>query len=244
MMRGGFLFQRIINCLSLQILFLLKKRFIILFFLTAVYATALPQHIPISLATDLDLQRSMKKEQQFWAVGQTVHIHLHFTGKDGAYAWISYYSNGKFDNNISAVAKQSSTTPQQIDFINSAEMRFKHVSIGWRHYFKGGAAIEKGWSIYGYTGFGLLLGRVINTHSILIDTASYSVPVRSGKANFKRLTLDLGLGWEAPIGGDIYFYTEGRAWIPTTDYPSKYIFINRNAPFVASLNFGVRIIFD
>jgi hypothetical protein len=89
-----------------------------------------------------------------------------------------------------------------------------------------------------------MLGRVINTYSVSIDTTLYNVPVRSGKANFKRLTLDLGLGWETPLGGDVYFYTEGRAWIPTTDYPSKYIFVNKNAPFVASLNFGVRILFD
>lgn len=186
----------------------------------------------------------MKKEQRYWAVGQTVHMHLNFTPKNGAYAWISYYSEGKFQNDIVAIAKQSTTNPQQINYINAASMRFKHLSFGWKHYFKGSSDIDEGWSLYSYTGFGLILGRVINTQSISIDTNIYSAPVRSGKANFKRLTLDVGLGGEAPIGGDIFFYTEGRLWIPTTDYPSKYIFINRNAPFVASLNFGIRILFQ
>jgi len=202
------------------------------------------QRPAFSIATDIGLQRSIKKEQQYWAVGHTVHLHFHITSKDGVYAWISYYSNGKFNNDLTATAKSPTTIPQQINYRNSAEMRFKQFSLGWKHYLKGSSDAEKGWSLYGYAGFGLLLGRVINTHSVSIDTADYFVPVRSGKANFKRLTLDLGLGWEVPLGGDVFFYTEGRVWVPTTDYPSKYIFINRNAPLVASLNFGIRIFFD
>jgi hypothetical protein len=238
-------FSQAINCLSLQSIFLLKKQIIISIFLLAFsYSTGFSQQAAFSIATDLGLQRSIKKEQQYWAVGQTVHVHFHFTPKEGAYVWISYYSEGKFHNDLSATAKQPATNPQQINYVNNAAMRFKHLSVGWKHYFIGSSDIEKGWSLYGYTGFGLMLGRVINTYSVSIDTTLYNVQVRSGKANFKRLTLDLGLGWETPLGGDVYFYTEGRAWIPTTDYPSKYIFVNKNAPFVASLNFGVRILFD
>ena len=224
--------------------FILKKQIIILLLFSVFSTLVFSQRSTFSIATDLDLQRSIKKEQQYWAVGQTVHCHFHFTSKDGAYVWISYYSNGKFQNNLTAEAKQPTTIPQQINYTNNAEMRFKHFSVGLKHYFKGGSDIEEKWSLYGYSGFGLLLGRVINTHSVAIDTSLYNVPVRSGKANFKRLTLDLGLGWEVFLGGYLYFYTEGRVWVPTTDYPSKYIFVNRNAPFVASLNFGVRILFD
>jgi len=186
----------------------------------------------------------MKKEQRYWAVGQTVHIHIHFSPKDGMYTWISYYSEGKFSNDLSASAKLPATIPQQINYVNNAVMRFKHFSVGWKHYIKGAYNTEESWNLYGYAGFGLLLGRVINTHSIAIDTADYFVPVRNGEANFKRLTLDLGLGWETYLGGDLYFYTEGRLWVPTTDYPSKYIFVNKNAPLVATLNFGLRILFD
>jgi hypothetical protein len=70
------------------------------------------------------------------------------------------------------------------------------------------------------------------------------VPVLSGKGNFKRLTLDLGLGLEFPVGGDIYLYFEGRALVPTTDYPSNFLFINNNAPFTGAVNAGLRILFE
>jgi hypothetical protein len=196
-----------------------------------------------SIATDLGLQRSFKKEQRYMAGGHTVHALFHFTPRGSVYAWISYYSVGKFSNNLTATAKDQSTTPQQVNYRNNAEMRFKHLSVGWKHYFRGRYDAEEGWNLYGYTGFGLMLGRVVNSHSVFIDTAIYDVPVYSGKANFKRLTLDVGAGYEVPLGGDIFFYTEGRLWIPTTDYPSKHIFINENAPLVASVNFGVRILF-
>jgi hypothetical protein len=86
-------------------------------------------------------------------------------------------------------------------------------------------------------------GRVSNAHSVSIDTSLYNLPVREGRANFKRLTADLSLGWEEPIGADFFFYTEGRIWIPASDYPSKYIFVNENAPLVVMLNVGIRILF-
>jgi len=121
-------------------------------------------------------------------------------------------------------------------------MRFKHFSLGWKKYLKGGFQAELGWNLYGYAGFGILIGTVTNYHSVGIDTTLYAVPVRSGKANFKRLTADLGLGWEIPIGADVFFYTEGRVWIPASDYPSKYIFINNNVPLVAMLNAGIRVL--
>ena len=196
-----------------------------------------------SIATDLGLQRSFKKEQQYWAVGHTVQAQFYFTPKDGAYAWISYYTNGKFTNHVSATAKSIATSPQQINYDNNAVMRFKQISIGWRKYLKGTFNAEEGWNIYGYAGFGVILGRVENTHSVSIDTVLYNVPVRVGMANFKRLTLDLGLGWEVPLGADIFLYAEGRVWIPTTDYPSKYILVNENAPLVGMINAGIRILF-
>ena len=220
-----------------------KKAFILfsatVFFLSTVYC----QRPGFSIATDLDLQRSFKKEQRYWAVGQAVQAHFNFSPKEGIYSWISYYSDGKFNNDLVASAKLAATNPQQINYTNNAEMRFKHFSIGWKHYFKGAYNSEDSWNLYGYAGFGLLMGRVINNHSVIIDSNLYNIPVRNGKSNFKRLTLDLGLGWEEDLGGNIYFYNEARLWIPTTDYPSKYIFVNKDAPLVASLNFGIRILF-
>ena len=218
------------------------KRFIIflffIFFTVVVFAQT-----QFSIATDLGLQRSFKKEQQYWAGGHTIQAQFHFTPKDGAYLWLSYYTNGKYSNNVTANAKSITTLPQQINYVNNAVMRFKQISIGWRKYLKGTFNAEEGWNIYGYAGFGLILGRIENTHSVSIDTVVYNVPVRIGKANFKRLTLDLGFGWEAPLGADVFIYAEGRAWIPTTDYPSKYIFVNDNAPLVGMFNAGIRILF-
>lgn len=196
-----------------------------------------------SLATDLTIQRNFKKEQKFWAVGQTIHTIYHLDTKDAVYASFSYYSNGKFKNDITATAKSPSTTPQQINYVNDGSMRLKQLSIGWRKYLVGKYDEEKKWNLYSYAGFGLLLGRIENTHSVAIDTASYHVPVRTGKANFKRLTLDLALGMEYPIGGDFFLYGEGRAWIPTTDYPSNHIFVNANAPFTGMVCCGLRLLF-
>ena len=221
----------------------MTKRLTISIFLIYFSVACSAQPIRFSTASDLGLQRSSKKGQQYWAGGHTIQVQFHFAPKDGAYAWISYYTNGKFSNNVTATAKSPATSPQQINYVNKALMRFKHISIGWKRYLKGTFNTEEGWNIYGYAGFGVILGRIENTHSVSIDTVVYKVPVRVGKANFKRLTLDLGIGWEIPLGADVFFYAEGRAWIPTTDYPSKYIFINDNAPLVCMINAGIRILF-
>jgi hypothetical protein len=214
--------------------------------ISCVLATALafPQTAKFSLATDLSVLHSFKKGQRYWAIGQTVNFHFHITSRDGAYAWISYYSNGRFSNDLAATAKQSSTQPQELGYRNSTLLRFKHISLGWERYLAGSPSAEKGFCLYSYAGFGLMIGTIQNTHSQSIDTSLYNVPVREGKANFKRLTFDLGLGFEFPAGGDVFLYFEGRVLVPTTDYPSKYLFINRNAPFTGAANTGVRILFN
>ena len=176
-------------------------------------------------------------------IGQTVHAHFHLTPKEGIYVWFAYYSNGKFSNNITATAKLPLSTPQQINYVNRANMRLKNFSVGWKKYLKGSAVSESGWSLYAYAGFGLLLGRVENSHSVAIDTAEYNVPVISGRANVKRLTIDPGLGFEKYLGGDLYVYAEGRLWVPTDGYPSRYIYINDRAPWTGMFGLGLRVLF-
>ena len=220
---------------------LLNKRITITCFFALFITGAFSQQF--SLATDLSIQRNFKKQQSYWAFGHTTQTLFHLTPKDGIYLWFVYYSNGKFKNNLTADAKSPLTTPQQVNYTNSARMRLKQFSIGWRKYIIGTPDAEKHWNLYGFAGFGLMFGKVQNTHSVVIDTALYNVPVRSGEGDFKRLTMDVGLGWEMPLGGDLFFYTEGKVWIPTTNYPSKYIFINNNAPFVATFGAGVRVLF-
>ena len=220
----------------------MTKRIIITVFFALLFSAVYPQQL-FSISSDIGLQRNFKKEQRYWAAGHTTQALFHLSPKEGIYTWFAYYTSGRFKNNVTATAKSSLTTPPSLDYVNSSKMVLKQFSVGWRKYLKGSADAEKSWNIYTYAGFGLIFGEVKNTHSIMIDTSLYVVPVRSGSAGFKRLTVDLGLGLEIPIGGDYYFYTEGRVWLPTTSYPSKYIFVNNNAPLVAMLDAGIRILF-
>ena len=220
------------------------KRILILILYTGLLAIKGNAQWPrFSLATDLTGQTSFTNNQRYWAVGHTTNLLFHLSKKNGIYVWFCYFSDGKFNNNLTATAKQAGTLPQQVNYVNSARLRYKEFSVGWRHYFKGAPDAEKKWNLYGFAGLGLMLGRVNNTHSIGIDTAQYSVPVLSGKANFKRLTADLGLGVEFPIGNDFFLYGEGKVFIPTTDYPSPYLFVNDRAPFTDLASVGLRILF-
>ena len=224
-----------INCL--------KKHTFILLFSIFLFLSAFSQKAQFSLATDVSLFRSFKKDQRYWSLGQTVTGHFNFTPADGFYVWFAYSSNGKFTRQQTATAKSAIMIPQQVGYTNYAKLRFNHISMGWKHYLKGAYNTEDHWNLYGYAGFGLLFGIVENTHSVFIDSSNYDIPVWNGKAKFKRLTIDVGLGYEIPVGGDIYFYMEGRALVPTTDYPSRYLFINENAPLTGSVNAGLRLLF-
>ena len=218
-----------------------RIKIVIIFLLAA--TAGFGQQLQFSIATDLGVQRSLKKDQQFWSVGHTVNALFNLAPKDAVYVWFAYYTNGNFRNNLIATAKDAQTIPQEVEYINRSQIRFKHFSIGYRKYLKGACDIEQGWSLYASGGFGLIPGRVTNVLTVAIDTSLYKVPVRNGRANFKRLTADLALGFEKPIGADFFFYSEGRVWIPASDYPSKYLFINNNAPLAVMLNLGLRILF-
>jgi hypothetical protein len=221
----------------------MKRAPLILLFAIAIQPCLSGQALGFSIATDFGLQRSFKKDQRFWAVGHTVQAQFHFAPRDVVYLWMSYYTEGEFSNRLTATAKSPIVIPQTITYNNDASMRFKQFSVGFKKYLRGRFDAEENWNLYVYGGFGLVLGRVINAHNPPIDSNDYDLPVREGKANFKRLTLDLGAGAEYPIGADIFLYTEVRAWVPTTDYPSKHIFVNENAPLAGMLNVGIRILF-
>jgi hypothetical protein len=201
--------------------------------------------IRISGSTDFLVLRSFKEDQRFWAIGQDIMADWHFTTKGGAYASLSYSSYGNFTNQLSATAKDSTTSPPQISFDNKGQIRFQQISLGFKHYFVGTTDAETGWSLYTITGFGLMLGRVTNSYSAPVDTSLYNAPEQpvNGSGHFKRLTLDLGLGWEIPLSGDVYLYANGKVWIPTSDYPSKYLFVNNDAPLVGMVGLGIRMLF-
>ena len=199
-----------------------------------------------SIATDFAVLRNFKKEQRFWAIGQSVQGHFHITPQDGAYVMFSYYTTGKFNNRLVAKAKSIGTNPQQFNFVSNNELRLRHISIGWKRYLKGTSHIDGSWNLYGFAGFGLMWGNISNVYDRLIDTALYNTPSNPimGKGNFKRLTLDLAGGWEIHVGGDIYIYADGRVWIPASDYPSEFLLVNDRAPFITTVHLGLRILFE
>jgi hypothetical protein len=160
------------------------------------------------------------------------------------YFWLSYYIDGKFENNLEAFAKAPTTIPAQIKFTNNAAMRLRQFSVGWKRYLKGSYDNEKTYNYYGYAGWGILFGKMINEFDPLIDTSLYVVPISDGEGSFKRLTFDLGLGFETHLGNALFLYAEGRVWLPTTDFPSKYLYVNREAPIMGMANVGLRILFD
>ena len=125
-------------------------------------------------------------------------------------------------------------------------MRLRQLSVGVRKYFIGSYESLEKFNFYGGAGFGLIMGTASNNFSKIIDTSLYVVQnnVVNGSGDFKRLTLDVLSGIEFPISYEIFIYSEIRMHIPTTDYPNSYLLKNSNAPFVAGINFGIRILFN
>lgn len=197
-----------------------------------------------SLATDFSGQRGLKKGQRYWSFGQTVTGHFHVTPKDGLYAWIYYNSKAKFRENVEATGRLILTNPGTIPYVNTASINFKHISFGYRRYLTGNFSTEKGLNTYGIAGLGLMIGSIENKHSVAIDTVDYYLPVLSGKSGFKRLTLDLGIGAEVPVGADVFLYADAKTYIPLTWYPSRYFLQSKYAPLTACVNIGFRILFD
>jgi len=215
-------------------------------FSVLITVTALSQQPVISIGTDLAVLGSFKKDQRFLTFGQTLMFNVNFTQKDGAYVWYGYCAPGKFHKDLEATAKLPATTPQTLDFTSYSQISLRHLSIGWKHYLVGAFNSEYSWNLYFAAGFGFVGGRVTNNFSIAADTANYNFPSNpvNGNGKFKRLTFDAALGYEIPLGMSIYLYNDIRAWIPASDYPSKYLFVNDNAPFICTFNLGLRILFD
>ena len=199
--------------------------------------------IRISVAPDLSLMENFSPKQKFWSLGQTVQFNFHFNAKQSAYAWLTYYTQGKFKNNFNAIAKSPATTPSVIPFKASAKWRNNEVSVGWKHYFKGSFEAETSYNIYSIAGFGLMFTKVENAFTPAVDTSLYATSTLPGNSEFYRLTIDLGAGVEFPIGGNFFLYSDVRTWIPTSDYPSPYLHNNKNVPLPFMISGGMRILF-
>ena len=222
---------------------IMRKKVLILIAIIILNTTASSSQVPLSFSADLGIQHNFKKQQQYWAVGSHLQLCFHLTPRDGIYGWFGLHTNGKFANRLQATAKSTTTVPQVINYNDTSRMRFQHISIGWKKFIKGLPTNESGWNLYTSAGFGLMLGLVNNYSTARPDSLFYDLPISGGEGRFKRLTLDLGLGVDFPLAADVYAFGEGRVFIPTTDYPSKYIFINEKAPFIAWIGAGLRILF-
>ncbi len=202
------------------------------------------QQLKFSIGSDASFLRNLSPKQKFWAVGQTLQVNFHFSGDESAYAWLNYYTEGKYKNNFTASAKSILTTPQQIAYTASGQLRFRQISLGWKHYFKGAYNEIKGVNIYGTAGFGLLFARVQNSFSPSVNTVFYATPTKAGVGTLKKLTFDLGLGSEMLLGGNIYAYADVRTWLPASSNESAYLHHQRNLPLPIMLCAGLRILFD
>jgi hypothetical protein len=205
--------------------------------------TCVHAQVRFSIDADLSLMRNFSPKQKFWALGETIQGNFHFNKKQTVYAWITFYTPGKFNNNFTATAKSLSTVPSSTRFTASATWRNNEVSIGWKHYLRGSFDSENDWNLYTIAGFGLMFTKVENIFNPVIDTSQYNAPLQAGKSEFYRLTLDLGTGIEFPVGGNFFLYGDVRTWIPTSDYPSPYLHNNKNVPLPFMISGGMRILF-
>ncbi|WP_148661188.1 hypothetical protein [Flavisolibacter tropicus] len=209
------------------------------------YCCAAEAQNAFSLTTDLSVLRNLGENQGFTAIGQTVQFQYHFKPKEIGYAWISYYSPGRYQNTLTATAKDPTTVPPTLDYTISSEIRYRQISLGWKHFFKGWYDSEEPFNIYGSAGFGILFSKITNTYSQPIDSTVYMIPAKAaaGSDEARRLTFDLALGTEIRLGAGIYFYTDVRTWLQASSTPSPYYYDNRT-PQVIMLNGGLRVLFD
>ena len=221
----------------------LQTIFLFSFFFTCTFC---PGQVRFSVASDLSVLHNFDGRQKFTVVGQTVLPQWHMDKKTTLYAWFTYHANGKYHNNLVATAKSPATQPQAMSFTNNSQMRLRQFSLGIKKYFVGSFERLDKFNLYGAAGFGLIIGTASNSFSRSIDTSLYSIQnnVVNGSGDFKRLTLDILGGAEFPVSYEIFVYSEIRMHIPTTNYPNSYLLKNSNAPFLAGINLGIRILFS
>jgi opacity protein-like surface antigen len=198
-----------------------------------------------SLATDVSAMRQLGAGQGFWSVGHSIQGNVHFSQRQTAYASVSYYLPGRYQNEFIAPARSLLTRPEQQAYTLRASISYTQFSLGLRHYFKGSFDSETGFNLYGTAGFGLQAGRFTNSLQSSIDTTVYDLQPRPllASQSIKRLTLDLGLGAEVPVNHFVFLYADLRTWIPTSNYPYA-VLHKREAPLPLIGALGIRILFS
>lgn len=219
------------------------KKALLFLSLNLTLCLAVSAQINFSVITGGSALRNFSPQQKFWGFGQTVRADFHFAPKETAYASIDYYTEGKFKNNFTATAKSIATTPQQLSYTATGRQTFRQASLGWKHYFKGAFNAEEDINIYGAAGFGFLFANVRNSFSMPVDTVLYNAQPAQGEDKVRKLTFDLCLGAEAPLGGNFFAYADLRTWLPASSNTSPYLHNQRNLPLPVMVSAGLRILF-
>jgi hypothetical protein len=220
------------------------KKVLLFFILNFLLTLSLSAQVEFSLGTGFSGLRNFSPDQKFWAFGQTVRTNFHFSPTQSAYAWLDYYSEGTYRNNFTAITKPPFFTPLQIPFTATGRLTYRHFSLGWKHYFRGSYEAERGVNLYGMAGFGFLFARIRNQFSQDIDLSRYFVPTQpTAGVNFRKLTFDLGIGGELPLGGGFYAVADARTWLPASSKTSPYLHSQRNVPLPVIASIGLRVLF-
>ena len=217
------------------------KRCLLLISLLLSLNLVVSAQVDFSLASGVSVLRNFSPQQGFWSFGQTVRTFAHLSPKQSIYAWLDYYTEGKFKNGFIAAAKSPATSPQQLNYIATGRLSYRHVSLGWKHYFKGSFGQEKEVNFYGMAGFGFLFARIKNT--VPIDTILYNAIPTPGENKIRKLTIDLGFGAEQPLSGNFFVFADGRLWLPASSHTSPFLSNQRNVPLTFMLSAGLRILF-
>lgn len=198
-----------------------------------------------SVASDMSLQRNLDNTHPFLAIGQAIMGQLHLTGKSTLYGLFGIYTKGKYKTVLTAKARLPLTQPNSFVFTSRGMMRLRQLSVGYKRFISGQYDKPNHLNIYYTAGFGLIIGTVTNQFSPSVDTATYTTEknLREGTGDFRRLTADLCIGGEYNLANDIFFYTDFRLAIPTTNYPYDLLSENKGSPLPACLHFGIRILF-
>jgi len=220
------------------------KKALLLIGLNLSLSLAASAQVNFSISTGGVVLRNFSPQQKFWAVGQTIRGDIHFALKQSAYASFDYYTEGRFRNNFTATANSMLLTPQRLNYTATGGLIFRQISLGMKHYFKGGYTAEKNINIYGAAGFGFLFAKVRNSFSIPVDERLYKNQTRQGNGTIKKLTFDLGIGGEMPMGGNFFAFADARTWLPASSNTSPFFHNQKNVPLPITATIGLRILFD
>jgi len=227
-----------------MITFDLMKKVLLALSLNLILNLTLSAQPEFSIGTGVAGLRNFSPKQKFWAFGHTVQANVHFSPKETVYAWLDYYTEGKYKNNFTATTKPPFSQPFQIPFTATGRLTYRHISLGWKHYFRGSYSEERNFSVYGKAGFGFLFAKVRNQIAPAIDTSRYFVPVQpTASSKFRRLTFDLAIGAEQPLGGSFFVFVDARTWLPASSTPSPYLHEQKNVPLPVMASAGLRILF-